>query len=118
MQYFYFDIDKQDQTKPSFFEKKCVILKFSNIIYNYFKGKLREFTKGYQDQFCPHPESSKGCFVGKIGRGNPWLRKFLISQKSSCIQFYRLLRCKCANFFMKKSQSGSLYYLIVPRDVT
>ena len=74
MQYFYFDIDKQDQTKPSFFEKKCVILKFSNIIYNYFKGKLREFTKGYQDQFCPHPESSKGCFVGKIGRGNPWLR--------------------------------------------
>ena len=44
-----------------------------------------------------HPERSEGCFVGKIGRGNPQLNKFF-SHK----------------IFAKWVK---LFYLIVPRDV-
>jgi len=33
------------------------------------------------------------------------------------IEFYRLLRRKCSTFFAKTSQSGLLFFLIVPRDV-
>ena len=45
------------------------------------------------------PDRSEVCFVDRI------------SQQSSCTQFYRLLRWKCANFFMKTSQRGWLFYL-------
>ena len=49
--------------------------------YNYVQLLYREVTgillyQGSQDQFSfKHPERSKGCFVGNIGRENPWLSK-------------------------------------------
>ena len=47
------------------------------IIYNYFTVKLREFYQGFPRPILPtkHQECSEGCFVGKVGRENPWLSK-------------------------------------------
>ena len=47
--------------------------------------------------------TQEGCFVGKIGWGNPWLSK-IFDFPSSCTQFYGLLRWKCA-IFLRKLQS-------------
>ena len=38
-------------------------------------GKLREFYLPRPILLTIHPESREGCFVGKDGRGNPWLSK-------------------------------------------
>ena len=62
-------------------------------LLKYFTGVFEEFyfTKGSQNQFSPkkHPERNEGCFLDQIGQGNPFKQNFLISQKSSCTQFYR-----------------------------
>ena len=66
-------------------------------IYNYFTGN---FTLSGVSKSCVH-----GCFLGKIGWGNPaWLSK--ISRKSSCSQFNCLLRWKFANSITKLRRAG------------
>ena len=89
---------------------------FSRIIIFFtttLQGKLREFyfTKGSQ-QHIKHAERSEGYFVGKVGQGNPSLRKIIISRKNSSS-----FEMKIREFFPKTSQNGWLFYIIVPRDI-
>ena len=57
-----------------------------------------------------HPERYEGGFAGKIGSGNPWLSKIF--------NFPKKFEIKMRDFFYElTSQSGRLYYLIVPSDV-
>ena len=83
------------------------------IIYSYFTGKLSKFyfKNGAWKQFRQkkHPESSEGWFVGKIGQRNPWLRRILISRKSSCSQYYRFFKWKFAIFLLKLRRAGCYF---------
>ena len=66
---------------------------------NYFtlQGSYANFT---------FPRVSKTNFVYKT-------KIPLTSLESICMQFYRLLRRKCVNFFLKTLQSGWLFYITV-----
>ena len=57
------------------------------IIYNYFAGKFLLY-RGFPRAIWPakYHERNEGYFTGQIGQV-----KFLISRKSCCTQFYRLL---------------------------
>ena len=74
-----------------------VLLYVYNINDNYLQLLYREVKgillyQGFPRPMLPtkHPEPSVGCFVGKVGRGNQWLKFFL--PKTSFTQFHRLLR--------------------------
>ena len=93
----------------------CRSQTFFPLYYNYLQLLYREdkgiiLHQGFSRLILLRSE----CFVAKIGRGNPWSSKVLISQR--CIQFYRLLRWKCVNFFSKTLYSGWLFYITVLRD--
>ena len=61
-------------------------LKHILIIYNYFTGSPSPIVS------TKHPKRGEECFVDEIGQVI-----FLISRKSSCTQFDRLLRRKCTS---------------------
>ena len=75
------------------------------IIQHYFTRKL--IYQGFPRRKHPLLLLSTS-FAGRIGLGN---------LKSSCTQFYRLLRWKWPILFSKTSQNGWLFYINVPRDV-
>ena len=75
------------------------------IIQHYFTRKL--IYQGFPRRKHPLLLLSTS-FAGRIGLGN---------LKSSCTQFYRLLRWKWPILFSKTSQNEWLFYINVPRDV-
>ena len=90
------------------------IIDISAIVYCNHLQLYSEVIEILLYQWFPRPilpqniQSAERDVLNKIGRGNPWLSKI----------FYRLLRLKCENFSPKTSQSGWLFYITVPRDVS
>ena len=97
--------------------KRFLFSRIIMIIYNYFTGKVKGILlhQGFPTSpilFIKHAERSEGYFVGKVGQGNPSLRKIIISRKISSS-----FEMKIREFFPKTSQNGWLFYIIVPRNI-
>ena len=60
------------------------------LLYRKVKGIL--LYQGFPRPIFPatHPERSEGCFVGKIGRGSPWLSTKIQFPKKRTCTLYRL----------------------------